>query len=320
MPKSSSVAAPMCGERRCGCRRRRRARRLGRAARRRRAARTRRRRPRARRSDSAALHTLVRCVFALTTIDSASSRSACRVDVDVTVAVAVDDHRHGRVVADALDERGAAARNQAVDVVGELHHRGRGLVGGVLDEDDRVFGQACFASASRSTDAIATFERSARRRAAQQRRVARLEAQPGGVARDVGAVLVDDRHDTERHADPLRSRGRSGGVQPSSTSPIGIGQRGDRAQPGGHALEPGIGEPQPVERAGRHAPRPRPRRGRPRWRPGSRPPVRASRSAAVSSAAFFDGSRRRREQLPAGRFGPAPELARRSVTGAKRTP
>ena len=92
-------------------------------------------------SDSAALHTLVRCVFALTTIVERLVEIGGGVDVDVTVAVAVDDHRHRRVVADALDERRAAARDQAVDVVGELHHLGRGLVRGVFDEDHRVFGQ-----------------------------------------------------------------------------------------------------------------------------------------------------------------------------------
>ena len=61
-----------------------------------------------------------------------------RVDVDVAVAVAVDDHRHGRVVADALDQRGPTAGHQAVDVVGELHHRDRGLVAHVVDEEHGV--------------------------------------------------------------------------------------------------------------------------------------------------------------------------------------
>ena len=92
-------------------------------------------------SDSAALHTLGRCVFALTTIFSGLVEIGRRVDVHVTVAVAVDDHGNRRVVADALDERRPAARDQAVDVVGELHHLGRGLVRGVLDEDHRVLGQ-----------------------------------------------------------------------------------------------------------------------------------------------------------------------------------
>jgi len=34
------------------------------------------------------------------------------VDVDVTVAVTVDHHGHGRVLADRLDERGPAARTR----------------------------------------------------------------------------------------------------------------------------------------------------------------------------------------------------------------
>ena len=41
--------------------------------------------------------------------------------------------------------------------------------------------------------------------------------------------------------------------QPSSTSPTGIGQRGDLAQAVGHALDAGLGEAEAVERAGLHA-------------------------------------------------------------------
>ena len=48
-----------------------------------------------------------------------------RVDVHVTVAVAVDDHGDGRVLADALDERRPAARDQAVDHAFEAHRHHR---------------------------------------------------------------------------------------------------------------------------------------------------------------------------------------------------
>ena len=46
--------------------------------------------------------------------------------------------------------------------------------------------------------------------AAQDHGVARLDAQRRGVDRDVGPRLVDDGHDAERHAQPLRARDRWG--------------------------------------------------------------------------------------------------------------
>ena len=179
-----------------------------------------------------------------------------RVDVHVTIAVAVDDHRHLGVVADALNERGPTARDQAVDVVGELHHLGRGLVGGVLHEDDRILGQPVLDQrvAQHERDGDVRTER--RRRPAQQRRVPRLDAQPGGVARDVGAVLVDDRHHPERHTRPHNLEP----VRPAPAVehfPDRIRERGDGAQPLRHRFQPGVGQAQPVERAVLHSARPR---------------------------------------------------------------
>ena len=122
-------------------------------------------------SDSAALHTLGRWVLALTTMSSASSRSADGVDVDVAVAVAVDDDGHGRVVADALDQRRTAARDEAVDDVGELHELDRGLVADVVDEQHRVVGEPGLGERRRAApSAIARFERSAPAEPAQDGR------------------------------------------------------------------------------------------------------------------------------------------------------
>ena len=148
--KSSSVATPMARHAAPGRRRRRRARRPRRRA---------RRRPRGRNSsatascttsDSAALHTLGRWVFAFTTMSSGRVEVGRRVDVDVAVAVAVDDHRHGRVVADALDQRRAAPRDQAVDDVGELHDLDRGLVATSSTSTTASSGRPALARPSRS--------------------------------------------------------------------------------------------------------------------------------------------------------------------------
>ena len=72
-------------------------------------------------SDSAALQTLVRWVLALSTIASAMSRSAARVDVDVAVADAGLDHRHRRLLDDGLDQARSAARDEHVDQAAGAH-------------------------------------------------------------------------------------------------------------------------------------------------------------------------------------------------------
>ena len=99
-------------------------------------------------------------------------------------------------------------------------------------------GRPALAKPSRRTAAMAMFDWMARRRAPQEGGVARLEAQAGGVAGDVGPVLVDDRHDAERHPHPARCAGRWAGSNPSTTSPTGSGSAGDLAQAARHALEP----------------------------------------------------------------------------------
>ena len=68
------------------------------------------------------------------------------------------------------------------------------------------------------------------RRPAEERGVARLQAQPEGVAGDVGAVLVDDRHHAERHPDPVHP-------QPVRTGPA-VGDLADRVRQRGDGPEP----------------------------------------------------------------------------------
>ena len=89
-------------------------------------------------SDSAALHTLGPLRLGVDHDVERVVEVGRRVDVHVAVAVAVDDHGDGGVVADALDQRRAATRDEAVDDVGELHELDRGLVAHVVDEQHRV--------------------------------------------------------------------------------------------------------------------------------------------------------------------------------------
>ena len=174
-----------------------------------------------------------------------------RVHVYVAVAVTVDDHRDLGVLTHVLDERRTAAGNEAVDVLGELHHGGRRLVRGVLDEYHRIFRQRVLGKrvAQHLRDRDVRMQR--RRRTAQQRRIAGLDAQARRVARDVRPVLVDDRHDAERHPDardlkpvwPLRT------VEHVADR---VRQRRDGTQPVGHPVEACVGESQAVERPLRH--------------------------------------------------------------------
>jgi hypothetical protein len=122
------------------------------------------------------------------------------VDVDVAHAVEVLDDRDLRLARDALDQALAAARHDDVDVLlvgDQVADRGA-----IRRRDDlhRRFGQIRraqpFVNARRDRGVAAQRFRAA----AQDRRVAGLEAQRGRVGRHVRARLVDDADDAERHA------------------------------------------------------------------------------------------------------------------------
>src|SRR5689334_4655662 len=123
-----------------------------------------------------------------------------RVDVDVAYAVQMLQHRHARLARDALDQRLAAARYDDVHVrlVGYQVADRRTIRG--VDQLHAVRGQPRLAQArgdAASDRAVAVDRLGA---AAQDRRVARLEAQPRRIRGDVRPRLVDDADDTERHA------------------------------------------------------------------------------------------------------------------------
>ena len=87
------------------------------------------------------------------------------------------------------------------------------------------------------------------RAAAQDRGIARLEAERAGIGGDVRAALEDDADDAERRAHALDMES----VRPV---PCGhdaahrVGEAGDRLQPFRHRLDARLGERQPVDEGG----------------------------------------------------------------------
>ena len=168
------------------------------------------------------------------------------VDEDVAVARRGVDHRHGR---DGL-QRGlqplAAAREDQVDdavlrrQLGELRAPAAG------DEPDRALGHARRhrgLGGDRRQHGVGVRRR---RRPAQHDRVAGLQAQRGGVDRDVRPRLVDDRDDAERHAQHAHVQAVG---QPLALDDLAdrVGQRGDRARARRDAGDPRRVERQAVE-------------------------------------------------------------------------
>ena len=251
-------------------------------------------------SVSAALHTPGRWVLALTMIRSAASRSALGVDVDVAVARRGVDHRHRRDALERVLQALAAARDDEVDdpVLGrELREL---LAAAAGDQGDRALGQAGgLGGVGRDAGEHGVRVRR-RRRAAQHDGVARLQAQRGGVDRDVRARLVDDGDHAQRHADLAHVQAVR---QPEAVDDLAdrVGQRRDRAHAGG---DPGDARARRA-RGGRAAPArgrsrgPRPCRGR--WPRGS--PACGRRARRRSRAARSSSWRCRASRAPARRPG-----------------
>ena len=126
------------------------------------------------------------------------------VDVGVADAFEVREHRHARFVLHAVDEALAAARHDDVDrAVEALQHEADGVAIGRRHELDRGFGQARRLQARGEAGMDGGARVMALRAAAQDRRVAGLEAERAGVRRHVGAAFVDDADDADRHAHAL---------------------------------------------------------------------------------------------------------------------
>ena len=262
------------------------------------------------RSVSAALHTPGRWVLALTTIDSAMARSAAGVHVDVAVAGAVEHVGHGGVLQHRGDQRRPAAGDEAVDEATQAHELHRRLVRGVLHQAHRVVRQAGLdGGPPQERRRWPGWRPRADRRPPQEGGVARLEAQPGGVAGDVGPVLVDDADHPERHPHP-------GHPQPVGAHPA-LDHLTDRIGQPGHAAQARRPSTAPGPRSGGGGPGrrppcrwPRPAPGRPGWPRPADPTRSSSRSAATNSASLRTATEERATAREASRTWRRPAVSR----------
>ena len=168
-----------------------------------------------------------------------------RVDVDVAVAGRRVDHRH---LGDRLErplEPLAAARDHQVDQALLGAELGQLLAAAAGHEGQRARRQAVGLDRVARDPGEDGVRVRGGRRAAQHDRVARLEAQRGGVDRHVRARLVDDGDDAERdahlaHLEPVR--------EPRALDHLAdrVGQRDDLADPARHPGDPAAVEREPV--------------------------------------------------------------------------
>ena len=195
--------------------------------------------------------------------------------------------------------------------VGELHQLDRGLVATSSTSSTRVVGEPGLGEPvaqrrRRSRGSTAARSPSPRRSAA----LPDFRQMPGGVAGDVGPVLVDDRDHAERHPHPLdlepvgpdpaverpRRSGRAArrpARRPSAMPSMRASVRRSRSS-GPASIPPAVGGLEVDAR----------------WRRGSRRRCSTSRSAAASRAAFFsavDAGGEHARRAP----GPPPELEHR---------
>ena len=121
------------------------------------------------------------------------------------------EHRHARFRLHARDQAFSAARHDDIDIAVEAgeHHADSGAVAG-RDKLDRGFGQAGLAQALLNAACMARLVRRVGA-AAQNGGVAGFQAERAGVGGHVGAALVNDADDAERHAYAFDAACRSGG-------------------------------------------------------------------------------------------------------------
>ena len=139
--------------------------------------------------------------------------------------------------------------DEAVDDALQLHEGDSRGPAGLLDENHRVGGQARLLQPVTKSTGDGPVGSQGRRGPSQQSGIARLEAEPGGVAGHVGTILVDDTDHAQGHPDPPDG-------QPVRTHPSvdhltdRIGEGRHLAEPSGHGRHPGPVEPQPIHGGG----------------------------------------------------------------------
>ena len=189
-----------------------------------------------------------------------------------------------------------------------------------LTESRVVASSSWIASAGRPADGdrrraapstIAALDCARRRRAAQQHRVARLQADAGGVRGHVRPGLVDDADHAERHPDlpQLQAVGQGRAADHLADR---VGQRGHLAQPVGHRRRPalGVSESRSI-RCGRRVAGRGPGR-RPRALAARISAVRATSASAIARSAASLAARVAVASSVGGDPGPSAPARRRS--------
>ena len=172
-----------------------------------------------------------------------------RVHVGVAKPLGMRQHRHARLALHALDQRLAAARHDQVEQAGRRQHRRDIGAIGVRRDLHAGFRQSGRAQPrhQRGVDRLRAVH--AFRTAAQDHRVARLQADAGGIGADIRPAFVD-------HADHADRRGDALDAQAVRPRPVGqraaerIGQLRDVLQPFGHGIDARFGQREPVAERG----------------------------------------------------------------------
>ena len=181
-------------------------------------------------------------------------RVGCVVHVGVADALVVLDHRDGGLLHDELHEAFAAARDDEVDQLVLFEQQGGGPPVLVVDECD---------GPGRDADLLAGLAQhfhdrgvglDGLRASSEHHCVSGFEAQRGGIGGDVGAGLVDDADDTDRHAHPTH-------LHPVGAPPHfrhftdGVGECRHLTQAHGHLLDALGVQREPIQRGLRESAR-----------------------------------------------------------------
>ena len=191
----------------------------------------------------------VRRIFALATMRRAIVGVGRRMDVGVAEPLGMREHRHARLALHTLDQRLAAARHDQVEQAGGRQHRRDIGAVGVRRDLHAGLRQSRRAQSRHQRRIDRGGAAHAFRAAAQDHRVARLQADAGGVGADIRAAFVD-------HADHADRRGDALDAQPVRPRPVGqraaerIGQQRDVFQALGHRLDARLVQRKPIAECG----------------------------------------------------------------------
>ena len=121
------------------------------------------------------------------------------VHIDMAVAGTGFDHRDSGVFHCGADQAGAAPGNEHIQIARELHKGGGSFPGGVLHQSDAVgvqpgFGQS-LAHQLHQTDVGAENILGA----PEDHRIARFQAEHGGIHGDIGTGFIDHAHHAQGH-------------------------------------------------------------------------------------------------------------------------